>query len=154
MRDSPIGIIADYRIEGAEIPEDVFFDVLINQMYGLIFTADIIVFEKGLLELWSPFVDDIPYDIVIDICVHMHDDVSHALNLPPFDTRKIPTARLEADFGDEFAYLRDRYEKGVSNERAVLPEILIDVEVVEFLCNIIASKQHLMEYLDFWLCHI
>lgn len=98
MRYAPIGTIADYRIESAEIPENVFFDVLINHMYGLIFTADIIVFEEGLLELWSALVDDIPHDIVIDISVYMHNDVLHAPDLPPFDIREITAARFGTDF--------------------------------------------------------
>lgn len=116
-----IGAITDYRIESAEIPEDVFLDVLLNHKCGLIFTADIIVFEEGLLELGSLLVDDIPYDIVIDISVDMHNDVSHSLNLLPFDIGEIPAARLRTDFGDEFAYLRNRNEKRVPNVGAVLP---------------------------------
>ena len=69
LRNASISTIADNRIESAEIPEDVFFDVLLNHKRGLILTADIIVFEEGLLELGSLLVDDIPYDIVIDISV-------------------------------------------------------------------------------------
>lgn len=121
MRNASISTIADNRIESAEIPEDVFFDVLLNHKRGLILTADIIVLEEGLLELGSLLVDDIPYDIVIDISVDMHNDVSHSPNLLPFDIGKIPAARLGTDFGDEFAYLRNRNEKRVPNVGAVLP---------------------------------
>lgn len=97
MRNVSIGAITDYRIESAKVAEDIFLDVLLNQKCGLIFTADIIVFEEGLLELWSLLVDYIPYDIVIDISVDMHNDVSHSPNLLPFDIGKITAARLGTD---------------------------------------------------------